>query len=307
MTAPPYGFVPVVPRIAVTDAPVLHHGANAHQETLLSGELRLTLKTLTPLLIGHDRYRADQVKGQSPFEQGLVRLPPNWGIDFPVQKEKSIVEPLRLDGRVLIPGSALTGMLRHSLGALLSAPMERVAERTYSYRPNIAHAGKYDPVLYASRPAIVLAVDPMLKVKVLPEARAAVFLRGGTATRDDQWVWQRLGSPSAGTPLNKTYPEVRLDVYKDVIHLIPAPPGAVQAPSRRWIIAISHIRAAWTDRGTWHGSRTTWTDRGTRHNATAAPERPTATRSCTRPITPKECPWTSTRPSANAITRPSVI
>ena len=73
MPALPYGFVPVVPRVAVSAAPVFHHGDNPDQETLLSGELRLTLKTLTPLLIGHDRYRADQAKGQAPFEQGLVR------------------------------------------------------------------------------------------------------------------------------------------------------------------------------------------------------------------------------------------
>ena len=233
--APPYGFVPVVPRIAVTDAPVFHHGANAHQETLLSGELRLTLKTLTPLLIGHDRYRADQVKGQSPLEppeQGLVRLPQDWGIAFPVQKEKSIVEPLRLDGRVLIPGSALTGMLRHSLGALLSAPMERVAERTYSYRPNIAHADpRYDRVLYASRPAVVLAVEPVLKVKVLPEPRAAVFLRGGPTPRDDRWVWQQIGSPLAGVRVTGTFADLRLD---DRNHLIPAAPGSVQALNHRY-------------------------------------------------------------------------
>src|SRR5690606_29330302 len=30
----------------------------------------------------------------------------------------------------------LKGLLRHELGALLCAPMERVAERSYSYRPN---------------------------------------------------------------------------------------------------------------------------------------------------------------------------
>jgi hypothetical protein len=224
MPALPYGFVPVVPRVAVSAAPVFHHGDNPDQETLLSGELRLTLKTLTPLLIGHDRYRADQAKGQAPFEQGLVRLPGDWGIAFPVKKEKSIVEPLRLDGRVLIPGSALTGMLRHSLGALLSAPMERVTERTYSYRPNIAHAA-HGHELLASRPAIVCAVDPVLKVRVLPEARAAVFLRGGRAgptSHDHAWVWQQIGSPSAGDPVNGTFGGLKLDDYH---HLVPAAPS----------------------------------------------------------------------------------
>jgi hypothetical protein len=37
---------------------------------------------------------------------------------------------------LIIPGDSLKGLLRHELGALLSAPMERVAERSYSYRPN---------------------------------------------------------------------------------------------------------------------------------------------------------------------------
>lgn len=220
----PYGFVPVVPELAVTDAPVFHHGANPDQEQLLSGEIRLTLKALTPLLIGHDRYRADQVNGHTPLAHGLVHLPDAWGLAFPVKKEKSIVEPLRLDGRVLIPGSALTGMLRHSLGALLSAPMERVAEHTYSYRPNIAHADPRDgPVRYASRPAIICAIAPVLKVLVLREARAAVFLKA--KGEDNDWVWRQIGSPSAGDPVNSTYSGVRLD---DRNHLVPDAPNFAQ-------------------------------------------------------------------------------
>lgn len=232
LLTPPYGFVPVVPRVAVTARPVFHHGANPDQAELLSGEIRLTIRTLTPLLIGHDRYQAKQAKGSVPASQGLVHLPAQWEIPFPVDGDKSIIEPLRLDGRVLIPGSALTGMLRHSLGALLSAPMERVTERTYSYRPNIAHVDpKYDPVLYASRPAIVCATDPVLKVLVLPEARSAVFLKGGKVgpnNRDDHWVWRQIGSPSAGDPVNGSCPEVKLDNRN---HLIPDAPGGVQTLS----------------------------------------------------------------------------
>ncbi|HSW09327.1 MAG TPA: hypothetical protein VLK32_00270 [Bacillota bacterium] len=54
-------------------------------------------------------------------------------------KSKSVICPLRVpwDERpVIIPGDSLKGMLRHELGALLGAPMERVEERNYSYRPN---------------------------------------------------------------------------------------------------------------------------------------------------------------------------
>ena len=52
---------------------------------------------------------------------------------------KSVLCPLRAPwGKrpVVIPGDSLKGLLRHELGALLGAPMERVAERSYSYRPN---------------------------------------------------------------------------------------------------------------------------------------------------------------------------
>jgi len=35
-------------------------------------------------------------------------------------------------------------LLRHELGALLGAPMERVAERSYSYRPNVKYPGEED-------------------------------------------------------------------------------------------------------------------------------------------------------------------
>lgn len=57
-----------------------------------------------------------------------------WSID-----SRSVLCPLRAPwGKrpVVIPGDSLKGLLRHELGALLGAPMERVAERSYSYRPN---------------------------------------------------------------------------------------------------------------------------------------------------------------------------
>lgn len=53
---------------------------------------------------------------------------------------KPVLCPLRAPwGKrpVVIPGDSLKGLLRHELGALLGAPMERAAERSYSYRPNL--------------------------------------------------------------------------------------------------------------------------------------------------------------------------
>jgi len=228
VVCPPYDFVPVVPDLAVTDTPVFHHGANRDQARLLSGEIRCTLTALTPLLVGHDQYPASKAEGHDAEGNHLVRLPKAWGIKYPVSEKKSIVEPLRLDGRVLISGSSLTGMLRHSLGSLLSAPMERVAGRTYSYRQNIGHANPGN-ALYECRPAIVCATEPALRVLVLPYPRAAVFLKGqkvGPDWRDDHWVWKQIGSPLAGDTANGTFPGVRLDDYH---HLVPVDPASSEA------------------------------------------------------------------------------
>lgn len=55
---------------------------------------------------------------------------------------KSVLCPLRApwgERPVIIPGDSLKGLLRHELGALLGAPMERVDERSYSYRPNLQY------------------------------------------------------------------------------------------------------------------------------------------------------------------------
>lgn len=63
---------------------------------------------------------------------------------------KSLLCPLRApwsERPVVIPGDSLKGLLRHELGALLGAPMERVAERSYSYRPNSLYPSEPNPRL----------------------------------------------------------------------------------------------------------------------------------------------------------------
>lgn len=140
----PYGFVPL-PGTFATAEPVWHDGSGAAGR--LSGEVRLELTTLTPLLVGWERRRVhDEQAPDDPW-----RIPFEW-----VDRENDIVDvlvggrlrtvatkaalcPLRApwgDWPVLIPGDSLKGLLRHELGSLLGAPMERVAERSYSYRPN---------------------------------------------------------------------------------------------------------------------------------------------------------------------------
>lgn len=170
---PPYRFVPIPTKggqvVGVTDTPVFHDGAQAGEGNLWSGELRCAMTALTPLLAANDEYDARYVKGAVQKEKSdKIHLPGSWGIPTPVDPDKKVLEPLRLpDGRVLISGRSLKGMLRHSLGALLAAPMERVREHTFSYRPSLIISDKnWDK--WETLPAIVTEItNGKAKLRIL--------------------------------------------------------------------------------------------------------------------------------------------
>lgn len=129
----PYGFV-ALPREFTAAAPIWHDGTGT--EGRLSGEIRFELEALTPLLVGWERGQVSDNESDWPVPANL----PNVG---QLKDKKSVLCPLRApwDKRpVILPGDSLKGLLRHELGALLGAPMERVAERSYSYRPNAMFA-----------------------------------------------------------------------------------------------------------------------------------------------------------------------
>ena len=186
----PYAFVPPRPEEALRDAPILHHGANAGQTELLSGELLCDLTALTPLLVGNDQYLVGSAKPGT--------LDCAWTLDL----EKNIIEPLRLeDGRVAIAPESLKGMIRHNLGALLGAPMERVAEHYFSFRPNLDHPqDKKNP---RTLPAVV--VDPQKReVLVLPDLKdfalvvddgqvGAKLAFGSTVPKDARYIFDEGG------------------------------------------------------------------------------------------------------------------
>lgn len=139
----PYGFV-ALPKDLTTSAPIWHDGTSSKGR--LSGEVRFELETLTPLLVGWERQPVVAKKGEesdwpieSEPEGDLVTMNLGGRWSAPIAPGKSVLCPLRAPwGKrpVVIPGDSLKGLLRHELGALLGAPMERVAERSYSYRPN---------------------------------------------------------------------------------------------------------------------------------------------------------------------------
>jgi CRISPR-associated protein (TIGR03986 family) len=140
LTKKPYAFVSL-PEKFKTAAPVWHDGTSSQGR--LSGEVRLELETLTPLLVGWERGQLGDAEADWPVPEqldGVGRLVFN----------KSLLCPLRAPwGKrpVIIPGDSLKGLLRHELGALLGAPMERVAERSYSYRPNALYPNAPSPRL----------------------------------------------------------------------------------------------------------------------------------------------------------------
>lgn len=138
----PYGFVGL-PNELKTSAPIWHDGKSSQGR--LSGEIRFELETLTPLLVGWERGQVDDNESDWPVPANL----PNVG---QLKAKKSVLCPLRAPwGKrpVIIPGDSLKGLLRHELGALLGAPMERVAERSYSYRPNSLFPNQPNPRLIA--------------------------------------------------------------------------------------------------------------------------------------------------------------
>lgn len=163
--ANPYHFVRLTTKTSVSDTPVWHDGENSADSW--SGELNISLKALTPLLVGQWQFKAGQLAVRSV-------LAPHAG----VIDKKSLLEPLRLsDGRVVLPGSSLKGMIRHSLSALLSAPMERVAERSYSYRPNAKLPFDSDNSFRKVRPAIIEEVteEGEIKIKILKSEESVLF------------------------------------------------------------------------------------------------------------------------------------
>ena len=168
----PYTFVPVEVSSPSSDQParataelfdVPGHSGESLEPARISGKLRLTMTAHTPLLVGSRRFKEEK------------------------QPEGSIVTPWRLadrSDRVVIPGSSLKGMIRHYLSALLNAPMEKVQEQYFSYRPNLGLPQEERPTdAFRWREAVIERAPDAegndMKVRVLPPGRQSFFLLHG--------------------------------------------------------------------------------------------------------------------------------
>ena len=128
---PPYHFVPVHQaalkaqsgKVAVTP----HHD---YQENSYSGEMRCELKTLTPAIFGAFQAPAEgQLKTQAK-----ARFPSRFA------EGKSVIIPQHITHQgkqlAILNGSSIAGATRQNLAAISIAPMLRVQEKSFSFRPN---------------------------------------------------------------------------------------------------------------------------------------------------------------------------
>jgi len=171
----PYTFVPVVEDADRQHGvkPVFHDGATTTEENLYTGLLHCELTTLTPLLVGQYAYK---VKDAEPNEVNIKDL----------DDDKTILEPLFLDGNpkgpVVLPGTGIKGMLRHNIGTIFNAPMERVAEQFFSHRPNLGWID--NPERYQCREAIVKQIQSdangkitSITLQILAKGRHALYIK----------------------------------------------------------------------------------------------------------------------------------
>lgn len=165
----PYHFADIDLSLAIADTPVWHDGHGANRR--YTGKLRISLKALTPLLVGSAQYKLSEAAPE--IRRCQIRYISLSSDD--VKATKTVLEPLRLkDRRVALAGQSLNGMLRHSIGALLSAPMERVAERIYSYRPALHPDNRNARLLLL--PAVIQQWDGAnLKIKLILDSQCVYF------------------------------------------------------------------------------------------------------------------------------------
>lgn len=256
----PYGFVPL-PDALTTAPPVWHDGKSAAGRLsgeircelvaltplLVGWERRQIGDTEEPWKVPHTsvsggdldgflqaaarQAHPDQQRDAARSRQQYIARLRNEVVAVPLivgrwtVKTKSVLCPLRApwgERPVLLPGDSIKGLLRHELGALLGAPMERVAERLYSYRPNSLFPNAPNPRLVPRLARIAdgavekkrldpnVAESPLVRVPVrlelmpanlsydrqqtLPPPRYRFVASGGAAYRGGQGAGQRLNS-----------------------------------------------------------------------------------------------------------------
>lgn len=209
----PYNFVPVDATQAVTDEVRGHDGRPPRPgEVLVTGTLKVEIEAITPLLVGHSQFPVRDLANRS-----LLAFTSDWfrnQASGPEERErllqsaleKNVLQPMRAvwlqHSPVLIAPESLKGALMGSVQSLTAAPMSRVADERYSFRPNLAgRPGSANPRCIAVIEAIRYQPDrhaiEELTVTLAPESQI-IFVQ---SERDLRGLGQIGQTVSAGTAL----------------------------------------------------------------------------------------------------------
>jgi len=192
----PYNFVRADVKNAVCDTVRFHHGVGSKE--LKSGVLKITWTVLTPTLVGHEQVSADTIEDNQQWELDDLK--------FPSIPKKAIL-PLRADwlrgGPVIWPGPGIKGTIRSGIASLLASPMERVAERHFTYRPNLDQAAvggrlvrKYG-VICSINPLTIRGINPA-NVYFVDDTRAHESLKSVDRKADAREVPNIRGTTERG-------------------------------------------------------------------------------------------------------------
>lgn len=128
---PPYHFVPL-PQSTLKAEPskVSRTSHSSYEKDHYSGEMLCEIETLTPAIFGAFQSTLSGILE----EQVKTRFPSTYST------KKSVILPqqIKKEDRTLsvINGSTLMGVARQEMAAISFAPMTRVQEKSFSYRPN---------------------------------------------------------------------------------------------------------------------------------------------------------------------------
>jgi len=210
----PYTFVPVVADKIKTHPVVFHDGKNSAD--LFTGELCCEIECLTPTLIGHFQHslndRNDIQKSAGKIDLSKQEWGNITGGNDKYDEGKGFLQPLFLGSNpetspILISGSSLKGMVRHNIGAMFSAPMERVQEQYFSYRPNLGWNS--NPNKYFCKAAYIENINPDGSINIqlfnTDNLRSTVIFKEFRKRRHvnyDEYIYK--GGTDTGVRLNKT-------------------------------------------------------------------------------------------------------
>lgn len=169
----PYHHIPQAMKNGkLTSGKVSSTGHHLYKENAYSGTLQCSITCLTPGHFGNYQESLSKISqlnisGENVLSKVRQHIESNAQNTKNVHK-KNVILPnfyqVNDDSKPLamINGSSIMGMLRNNVASLVSAPMQRVAEKTSSYRPNLTVADDKKEPWQKSKNAFAATVEDIL-------------------------------------------------------------------------------------------------------------------------------------------------